>query len=397
MQCSLHPDRNSVSACAKCLSFICEECVGQKNPRYCRPCEKKRWLWLRLGLGGLGLGIALLSVIVALNPPLLEDARDILWPSKYGGIRLDVVRLKRALRKERCDRSKIIELVQLLRTAEDWREALQQGEGFETRCGEFAELSEQKFETYQSSSEWKKAALTMHHLIKQQPTNYRYWGHLGLLFESLGDLTQAAVDYEQAIMLDPFLADVPLNLATIYERMGRYCDAAIRLENLWVYYRKVGNAEKVLTHARELFEKGHCESYTRGGKTVIRFLPMAASIGVVANVNRTTNIPFTLDTGASYVTLSEEVAAKSGVNYLEGTPVMISSEKGMTHAILATMDTLRIQNLEATEVPVVVIPDMPDQKSLLGLSFLSRFRSDIDHAKGRLTLETLTPRLITSP
>jgi clan AA aspartic protease (TIGR02281 family) len=395
MQCADHPDRDSINACAKCLRFVCETCQGKRRVDLCARCERRRTLWVRLGSVALLLGLGTLAAALARNPLLLKDAFELAWPATYGPARFTVVRLKRALRREPCDHTGIIKLIQALRSAGALPEAIETGEKFETRCEAFSELSEQKFEAYQRASEWKKAMTELEHLIEQHPVDYNYWGRRGLLWEKVGEFTLAASDYEQAITLDPFLSDVPINLAQIYERQGRYCDAALRLTNLLAYYRNFANAGEIQTHAGQLFEQGRCSHYTRGGETVLKFPPSAPTIDVVAQLNHH-SIPLTIDASASYVTLSEEAAAKAGVYYLDGTPILFSSPGGVLHGILTTADSIRVQNLEATQVPVVVIPETSNAKGILGLSFLSRFEHDVDRRRGRLTLKTLRPRVKTS-
>jgi hypothetical protein len=49
------------------------------------------------------------------------------------------------------------------------------------------------------------------------------------------DTVHAIADYEQALAIEPRLADVPFNLADAYRKLGRPCDGIFPLEQLSFY------------------------------------------------------------------------------------------------------------------------------------------------------------------
>jgi aspartyl protease family protein len=82
---------------------------------------------------------------------------------------------------------------------------------------------------------------------------------------------------------------------------------------------------------------------------------------------------FVVDTGASYVALSDAYAKQLGLD-LPATSVLIHTAGGIQSGRVLTLDSVRVEGLEATRVLAVVLPEIsPGVDGLLGLSFLGRF------------------------
>jgi aspartyl protease family protein len=82
---------------------------------------------------------------------------------------------------------------------------------------------------------------------------------------------------------------------------------------------------------------------------------------------------FMVDTGATSVAMSQTEAAKLGVRYLSGKPVVAATANGAVQAYLINLASIRIGDVEVRDVSAIV---MPAQMShvLLGNSFLDRFQ-----------------------
>jgi len=95
---------------------------------------------------------------------------------------------------------------------------------------------------------------------------------------------------------------------------------------------------------------------------------------------------FMVDTGATYVSLSEAEADRLGIDYRNGKEVISTTANGQTTGHLVTLPSVRVGDLEVRNVEAVVSPgDMP--KMLLGNSFLSHTK--MTSVGGVLTLEAI--------
>lgn len=97
---------------------------------------------------------------------------------------------------------------------------------------------------------------------------------------------------------------------------------------------------------------------------------------VAAKVNHKLPLRFLVDTGASYVTLSDTQFLHLGVPLPPAAPAAVlrlaSGEEIRGRRV--TLRSVRIGTLEVTEVTAVVLPDHPGFVPLLGMSFLNRCR-----------------------
>ncbi|MFS0736141.1 TIGR02281 family clan AA aspartic protease [Sphingomonas sp. 1P06PA] len=81
-----------------------------------------------------------------------------------------------------------------------------------------------------------------------------------------------------------------------------------------------------------------------------------------------------IDSGASITALSPATAAAAGITPAESfPPVLLRTANGTVRAQTATVDELRIGNVLARDVPVVVAPGLGDF-SVVGMNLLSRLK-----------------------
>jgi aspartyl protease family protein len=86
---------------------------------------------------------------------------------------------------------------------------------------------------------------------------------------------------------------------------------------------------------------------------------------------------FMVDTGATYVGLSSSDAARMGIDFRKGRPVVMQTANGRVMNYLVRIDRVRLGGIEITGVEGVVgDQDMP--LVLLGMSFLSRLEMQRD-------------------
>jgi len=100
---------------------------------------------------------------------------------------------------------------------------------------------------------------------------------------------------------------------------------------------------------------------------------------------------FILDTGASFTSVSRLVADRLGISS-GGSAVTLTTASGTIQAPLALLDEVEIGGAVARHVAAVIhdLPNVPPNVvGLLGLSFLERFRVNLDLTSGVLILESV--------
>jgi clan AA aspartic protease (TIGR02281 family) len=119
---------------------------------------------------------------------------------------------------------------------------------------------------------------------------------------------------------------------------------------------------------------------------------------VDVTLNGEVTTPMIFDTGASFVAISAQYAAKIGLNpQASDTTVQLhDASGGVTAAKLMTISTVRVGPFTANNVECVVLPpDKRDVPLLLGQSFINRFTHKVEN--GRLLLsqvETNEPQAV---
>jgi aspartyl protease family protein len=99
---------------------------------------------------------------------------------------------------------------------------------------------------------------------------------------------------------------------------------------------------------------------------------------------------FILDTGATFITISRAAAKSLGLSPGDRL-VRLNTASGTVEAPLALLGEVEIGGAVASDVQAVIhdVPDLPPSiAGLLGLSFLERFRINLDLGAGLLILET---------
>jgi aspartyl protease family protein len=79
-------------------------------------------------------------------------------------------------------------------------------------------------------------------------------------------------------------------------------------------------------------------------------------------------VRFLLDTGATYVAVSSVLADKAGLE--RGTQARSRTANGVVRSWLTRIEQLQLGPIEMRDVKATILPNMPDDEVLLGMSFL---------------------------
>ncbi|WP_280152511.1 retropepsin-like aspartic protease [Piscinibacter sp. XHJ-5] len=95
-------------------------------------------------------------------------------------------------------------------------------------------------------------------------------------------------------------------------------------------------------------------------------------------------VQFVVDTGATYVAMSQSEADRIGLKYKAGRRGLMNTANGQVPAYITSLDVVRVGDVQVYHVDAVVFPAAMDIV-LLGNSFLTRFQ--MKRENDRMTLE----------
>lgn len=364
--------------CQDCLQTISGSPCLDGYEVLCMACHRKRVHRRRMGQATKAL--VALVVLGGVGWGAWYEWSHYVPPFDYKEHTPRIQEYNQILEREPCDRPAILKLAETMMDAGDNRGTVDRTLLFIHACGEYPRLRWLTFEGYKRLSEWDNAAAQATVLIEDNPydSDFRWWR--GRVWEEKGDLDKAAADYQQAILLQPSMTSIPINLADVEEQRGRPCDAIFPLEQLLYYHEGKPGTEAIRRRVESLYQKGDC-----GGAEGSAHIPFSPGAGILTNATLSSAAPgaegaaepvtgrFIVDTGASTVVVTQALADRLGLQ-VTGEPILLETASSQVTGRMAMLGTVKVQGLIARRVPTVVLPTLPDGvDGLLGLSFLSRF------------------------
>ncbi len=365
--------------------MVCRTCLLFQSRGHCAACvQTGRTRGARIRTGAL---LALAGVVgVAVWGLVRAPAHD----KAFAQIKAEKEReakyeaFEAILAKEPCDRDTIVDLAKTLYAADETRRGFERSAQFFAKCGEHERLRWMSLGAHKRLGEWEAALSDANKLVEADGSNKDYRSWRGSLYEQLGQLENAEQDYRIGLALGPGSITIPTNLAAVYQKLNRPCDAVAPLEQL-VYHHDDQAVARMQLNA--LYSNPTCASLVGTGHGVVRFAPGAGAVIGTAKINGKLSGRFVVDTGATFVALGPKFAKKLGLSYETWPSVEMHTAAGKRKARSGILDEVEIEGVRASRIEVVVCEEeVGPIDGLLGLSFLGRFLVNLDTAKGRLEI-----------
>jgi len=302
-------------------------------------------------------------------------------------------RLLEQLNREHCDRRAIFDLGEALQNAGYRRETAEVLVAFSTMCGGDAPALRQAANVLLKLSDYSGAEAVASDLIDLEPLYDNGYYLRALARDRNGSLEKAVDDYVTGLELvgnkDSIISVPYFNMARVYEKLGRFCDAVLAIE-AWVSLNPKHDTSQTRTIIANYMRKGECATATSGKKEVFG-VPRPNDIVILPVTINGTRGTFILDTGATFVSLNNSFAQKVGVEIDQESSVRLHTANGIVGGKRGRVKSIQLRSLLAKDVPVVVqaggYGDGID--GLLGMSFLSRFNINIDAKNVRISPRTV--------
>jgi clan AA aspartic protease (TIGR02281 family) len=288
------------------------------------------------------------------------------------------------LTREKCDQSAIADLAKALDAAGYRREASTALVSFSDTCGGHATSLRSAVNILMGLSDYAGARRVASMLIKLEPFGDNGYFLRAVAADKMGDSNSAIDDYTTAVELFGDKTRIGstsyYNIARIYERLGRYCDAILPIQN-WVAIAPSHDTSQTRAIIANYTSQGNCKAATSG--KVEKFPANKGNVVKVAVVVNGVEGVFIIDTGATFVSMSEAFAKKANIQPEPGETMELHSANGVVEARRARAKSIQLRSLRAADVLVAIQTDKPTPfgpgvDGLLGMSFLARFKVTID-------------------
>lgn len=379
LACPRHPDKEATGTCFDCLRPVCAACATPDGLRsLCDACVARARQRRRSAR-------ALLVAIVVAAVGGLVALRFAFGPGfEYGAHAAGVKEARARLERAPCDRAAMLRFGEAMARAGDYRGVLGRSEQFAARCGPWPLLRGLTYEAHKRLGEWDAAIADATALIDDRPEDKDFWWWRGAVHEAKGDLGSAAADYRQALLVEPRLTNIPFNLASVCERMGRPCDAADAIEAYLHQYPKQRDEPRIERRLTKLRKAGDC--YQRA-KWIgeVRFERGAMTVIAPAHVGGAEGW-FVVDATAPLVLVRGALAERAGLR--PGAETWVRTAAGVRRARATTVPRIGLGGAWTTDVPAGVLDALPEGiDGVLGASMLVRFEVVTDRRCGVLQVQ----------
>lgn len=285
---------------------------------------------------------------------------------------------------ELCDRKVVLSRCNDMILNNNARSCINLSDRFFESCGEYDQLYNYRNSAARRISEWQIALDSANKLVALYPLGANPHFILAQTYSEMGDFTAAISEYEQTLTLMPAEMQTPFELANLYQRINQPCAGIAPLEQFsYLHPNVASNAENML---RVLYKNPQCAEIPGKGKAKIKLNKQGSVIFSKVTINKQQKGNFIVDTGATLVTLSKSFADQLKLDYSGWPKILTQTANSFGVSYRGFVDSISIQDLEARHIEVAVAEEFGAADGLLGLSFLNRFKIEMDSEKGFMVL-----------
>jgi clan AA aspartic protease (TIGR02281 family) len=187
--------------------------------------------------------------------------------------------------------------------------------------------------------------------------------------------------YLEGLGFVPDSAAMHIELAKIYRDWKAY-DEAVRL------LRRAKELDPTLTTEIDVYLEKIDDAVKRRDAVVIPFMPGSSSIRAKAVIDGRGELPFIIDTGATYTALPERAVRELGYDPNQGELMQVKTAGGPLAVRTIYLGSLSLEGYAVRNLKVIVLPDnVGPNVGLLGLNFLRFFKYEVDSRRREFRLE----------
>jgi clan AA aspartic protease (TIGR02281 family) len=298
-----------------------------------------------------------------------------------------------SLQQEPCDKRAIFQASLALENVGARRGAAEILKGFADACPEGNAERYRASELYYLLGDYDMAVKLSSDVIDHQPDAQNPYFVRAKSEQGLGRYEAAITDYTTLVQLLPntklITSEVFTRMSESYEKLNRPCEAIGPLQTYIAIDSEKRSTPALQKRVAALAAKGACtQVYAKGVARIPRRSNGVSTARVEINGVEGT---FIVDTGASFVTLTQSFANRAKPRMFKMDSVEMQTANGTTSAKLATVDSVKLDGLYASGVPTIIASKSLGNgvDGLLGMSFLSRFTVAIQDREIQLTAKTL--------
>jgi clan AA aspartic protease (TIGR02281 family) len=355
-------------------------------------------LRLSRGLDRAATTFAALSLLLAM--PVAAVHAETPEPASIAALRQlsqssdgEIRRLAEQLQDHFCNQPAVLRVMQRLHKDLNYKPATDIGEEFVTKCDKDVTIGYLTAQGWARLTDFGRALVAINRFPSEVASSGHFAAWRGFILEKLNRNLEAAADFERALYLFPDIRKLPAaqfnHVTRNLKAAGRYCEA-IRPMELFVSFDPEKRRETAIeTVISELGRLGKCAPEVPSGQAVVKLQPRAGVFLVDGEINGVKAV-FVLDTGAAAIHLTREFATKAGLKTREDAMVTVIGLTGTRKDYLTKAEKVALGPVIARDVTATVASDSASFgegiDGLLGQTFLSRFKVNIDAAAKTLSL-----------
>ena len=307
---------------------------------------------------------------------------------KYGDSKDKIAELRGQLNQDLCNQGVADQLVELLERTDNGAEAAEVLQPVVDGCPPNERLLAKLAELYRDQGAVGAALQACEKLIAQSPKDARGYALRGSLRAQRSD-PRAVEDFRQATELDPGNEDAARGLADAHESGIAPCLAAGVLDEL-LARRSVNDRSALRARSDRLRKDGGCPRVRlEGGSVVIPYENRGDVMVVRVKIDGRHEAAMIFDTGASSVAITRSLANRLNLDLSQARTFYVATASGVAMARSVRLESVALGSARVSQVRAAVVPSMGtdgDIEGLLGNSFLSQFKVQVDSQKGQIIL-----------